>query len=117
MAPFVILPRGEKLINYKSRSTLYRLKRDGWFDPYIINYACKDHLDMKPKGKPKSGAYIDSIIEWRPSTGNRIKNQHLNQKFWLTLSNRSYINLFHDFGTKVYLLLKGLTLTKSPALR
>ena len=78
MAPICTFAEASKLLNYKSRSTLYRLKKDGWLSDYIINYAGKDHLDMKPKGKPKLGDYINSIIQWRPSTGNRIQNQKSN---------------------------------------
>ena len=55
MAPICTFAEASKLLNYRSRSTLYRLKRDGWLSDYIINYAGKDHLDMKPKGKLKLG--------------------------------------------------------------
>ena len=75
MAPICTFAEASKLLNYKSRSTLYRLKKDGWLSDYIINYAGKDHLDMKHRGKPKLGDYSKSIIQWTPSKGNHIQNQ------------------------------------------
>ena len=66
MAPICTFAEASKLLNYKSRSTLYRLKRDGWLSDYIINYAGKDHLDMKPKGNLN---WVITLI--RSSSGDR----------------------------------------------
>ena len=62
-----------KVLGYKSRSTLYKLKSDGWLDDYIIRYAGRDHLQLKPKGKPSLATHIMGVIQWRPS--NPIRNQ------------------------------------------
>ncbi|WP_413677162.1 hypothetical protein [Prochlorococcus marinus] len=42
------------------------MKRDGWLSDYIINYAGKDHLDMKPKGNLN---WVITLI--RSSNGDR----------------------------------------------
>ena len=62
-----------KVFGYKSRSTLYKLKSDGWLDDYIIHYSGRDHLQLKPKGKPSLATNIMGVIQWSPS--NPIRNQ------------------------------------------
>ena len=65
--PVCTFKEASQLLGYKSRSTLYKLKKDGWLDDYLVNVYGIDHLDMKPRGKQKLDEYIMSIIQWRPS--------------------------------------------------
>ena len=62
------------IIGYKSRSTLYRLKRDGWLDDYLINVNGKDMLKLHPRGKQKLSDRIMGIIQWRPRNPIREQN-------------------------------------------
>ena len=62
-----------KILGYKSRSTLYKLKKDGWLDDYLVKFAGRDHLYLKPRGKPKLATHIMEIIQWRPN--NPIMDQ------------------------------------------
>ena len=75
MSPVCTFKEASNLLGYRSRSTLYKLKKDGWLDDYIINFAGKDHLDLKPKGKQTLAEYINSIIQWRPSNGIRTQTR------------------------------------------
>ena len=58
-----------KILGYKSRSTLYKLKKDGWLDDYLVKFAGRDHLYLKPK----LATHIMEIIQWRPN--NHIRDQ------------------------------------------
>ena len=56
-----------KLMGYKSRSQLYKMKRDGWLNDYIVEIAGKNYLDLQPRGKASLDNHIMGIIQWRPS--------------------------------------------------
>ena len=73
MNPICTFKEASEILGYKSRSTLYKLKKDGWLDDYLIHIAGKDHLQLKPKGKPSLATHIMGVIQWRPS--NPIRNQ------------------------------------------
>ena len=49
--PLATFPEAAKLMGYKSRSQLYKLKRDGWLNDYIVEIAGKNYLDLKPRVK------------------------------------------------------------------
>ena len=46
------LEASEKL-GYRSPSTLYKLKKEGQLDDYLVEIQGRAHLVMKPAGKPK----------------------------------------------------------------
>ena len=75
MNPICTFAEAAKILGYKSRSTLYRLKRDGWLDDYLVNVNGKDMLKLHPRGKKKLSDHIMGIIQWRPS--NPIREQNL----------------------------------------
>ena len=51
-----------KLMGYKSRSQLYKMKRDGWLNDYIVEIAGKNYLDLQPRGKESLDNHIMGII-------------------------------------------------------
>ena len=58
-------------MGYKSRSQLYKMKRDGWLNDYIVEIAGKNYLDLQLRGKASLDNHIMGIIQWRPSNPNR----------------------------------------------
>ena len=59
-----------KMMGYKSRSTLYRLKRDGFLSDYLIEVNGRDQLLLAPHGLPELPEYLSSVVQWR--AGNVI---------------------------------------------
>ena len=59
-----------KMMGYKSPSTLYKLRKEGQLDDYLVDIQGRWHLVMKPAGKPKLKDYLASIVQWR--IGNLI---------------------------------------------
>ena len=54
-----------QLLGYKSRSTLYHLKKSGLLDDYLVNILGRDHLYLKPSGKPRLEDYVPMVVQWR----------------------------------------------------
>jgi len=54
-----------RLMGYKTRSVLYRLKRDGYLSDYLIEVNGRDQLLLAPHGLPKLPEYLSSIMQWR----------------------------------------------------
>ena len=54
-----------EILGYKSRSTLYWLKKNGLLDDYLVNIQGRDHLYLKPTGKPKLEDYVPTVVQWR----------------------------------------------------
>ena len=54
-----------ELLGYKSPSTLYKLRKEGQLDDYVVDIQGRAHLFLKPAGKPKSKDYLGSILRWR----------------------------------------------------
>jgi len=65
--------RSEQKAWLRSRSTLYKLKRDGLLDDYLVEVNGRDQLLLKPVGKPKLKDYLGSILQWH---ANRVINNH-----------------------------------------
>ena len=42
-----------EILGYRSPSTLYKLKKEGQLDDYLVEIQGRAHLVMKPVGKPK----------------------------------------------------------------
>ena len=54
-----------EILGYRSPSTLYKLKKEGQLDDYLVEIQGRAHLVMKPAGKSKSKDYLGSILRWR----------------------------------------------------
>tara|TARA_B100000965_G_scaffold215626_1_gene180311 strand:- start:21 stop:242 length:222 start_codon:yes stop_codon:yes gene_type:complete len=54
-----------EMMGYRSPSTLYKLKKEGQLDDYLVEIQGRAHLVMKPAGKPKLKDYLGSILRWR----------------------------------------------------
>ena len=65
--PLATFSEAAKLMGYESRSQLYKLKRDGCLNDYIVEIAGKNYLDLQPRGKVSLDNHIMGIIQWRPS--------------------------------------------------
>ena len=62
-----------RLMGDKTRSVLYRLKRDGYLNDYLIRGGGKDQLLLAPNGQPKLNDYLASILQWKV---NGVINNH-----------------------------------------
>ena len=62
-----------KLMGYKSRSTLYKLKKDGLLEDYLIEVQGRSCLLLTPYGLPKLKDYLGSILQWKI---NGVINNH-----------------------------------------
>ena len=54
-----------ELLGYRSPSTLYKLRKEGQLDDYLVEIEGRWHLVMNPAGKPKLKEYLGSILRWR----------------------------------------------------
>ena len=54
-----------EMMGYRSPSTLYKLRKEGQLDDYLVEIQGRWHLVMKPVGKPKFKKYLGSILRWR----------------------------------------------------
>ena len=54
-----------EMMGYRSPSTLYKLKKEGQLDDYVMDIDGRAHLVMKSVGKPKSKDYQFSILRSR----------------------------------------------------
>tara|TARA_B100000579_G_scaffold228446_1_gene187050 strand:- start:1191 stop:1412 length:222 start_codon:yes stop_codon:yes gene_type:complete len=62
-----------EILGYRSPSTLYKLKKEGQLDDYLVEIQWRAHLVMKPVGKPKLKDYLGSILQWKI---NGVINNH-----------------------------------------
>ena len=62
-----------KLLGYSSPSTLYKLRKEGQLEDYLVEIQGRWHLVMKPVGKPKSKEYLGTILQWKI---NEVINNH-----------------------------------------
>ena len=62
-----------EILGYRSPSTLYKLKKEGQLDDYLVEIQGRWHLVMKPVRKPKSKDYLGSILQWKI---NGVINNH-----------------------------------------
>ena len=54
-----------KMMGYKSPSTLYKLRKEGQLNDYVVDIQGRAHLVMKPAGKPKLKDYLGTILQWK----------------------------------------------------
>ena len=62
-----------ELLGYRSPSTLYKLRKEGQLDDYVVDINARAHLVMKPAGKPKLKDYLGTILQWK---SNGVINSH-----------------------------------------
>ncbi len=60
--PLATFSEAAKLMGFKSRSQLYKLKRDGWLNDYNVEIASKNYLDLQPRVKESLDNHIMGII-------------------------------------------------------
>ena len=65
-----------KMMGYKSPSTLYKLRKEGQLDDYLVEIEGRWHLVMKPHGKPKLREYLGTILRWRMGRMDGVINNH-----------------------------------------
>tara|TARA_B100000579_G_scaffold388049_1_gene360897 strand:+ start:152 stop:370 length:219 start_codon:yes stop_codon:yes gene_type:complete len=61
----ITITEASRELGYKSRSVLHRFISNGCLDDYLIEINGRDHLVLKPAGKPKLNEYLASIVQWR----------------------------------------------------
>ena len=54
-----------EILGYRSPSTLYKLKKEGQLDDYLVEIQGRWHLVLKPVGKPKLKDYLGTILQWK----------------------------------------------------
>ena len=54
-----------RFLGWKSRATLYRLRRDGWLKDYEETIEGKRYLDMKPSGKDSLARHCMGLLAYR----------------------------------------------------
>ena len=62
-----------QMLGYSSPSTLYKLRKEGQLEDYLVEIQGRWHLVMKPAGKPKLKDYLGSILQWKI---NGVINNH-----------------------------------------
>ena len=62
-----------KLLGYSSPSTLYKLRKEGQLEDYLVEIQGRWHLVIKPVGKPKLKEYLGTIQQRKL---NVIINKH-----------------------------------------
>jgi len=65
-----------EMMVYRRPSTLYKLRKEGQLDDYVVDINARAHLVMKPAGKPKSKEYLGSILRWRMGRMDGVINNH-----------------------------------------
>ena len=62
-----------EILGYRSPSMLYKLKKEGQLDNYLVEIQGRAHVVTKPIGKPKSKDYLGTILQWKI---NGVINNH-----------------------------------------
>jgi len=62
-----------QMLGYSSPSTLYKLRKEGQLEDYLVEIQGRWHLVMKPVEKPKLKDYLGSILQWKI---NGVINNH-----------------------------------------
>ena len=48
--PYCTYSETARILGYQSRSTLYKVRKDGWLKHYEVDIDGKRYLDLHPKG-------------------------------------------------------------------
>ena len=72
--PYCTYSETARILGYSSRSTLYKVRRDGWLKHYEVSIEGKKYLDLHPKGHSPLDQHLKGILQWRPSNPIRKMN-------------------------------------------
>ena len=72
--PYCTYSETARILGYSSRSTLYKVRRDGWLKPYEVSIEGKTYLDLNPRGHSPLDVHLQGILQWRPSNPTRKMN-------------------------------------------
>ena len=72
--PYCTYSELARILGYQSRSTLYKVRKDGWLKHYEVYIEGKKYLDLHPKGYKPLDQYLKGILQWRPSNPIRKIN-------------------------------------------
>ena len=64
----------EAILGYSSRSTLYKVRKDGWLKSYEVSIEGKRYLDLHTRNHQPLDQYLKGILQWRPSNPIRKMN-------------------------------------------
>ena len=64
--PLATFSEAAKLMGYKIRSQLYKRKRDGWLNDYIVEIGGKTYFDLQARGKESLDNHIMGIFNGDP---------------------------------------------------
>ena len=72
--PYCTYIETARIFGYSSRSTLYKVRRDGLLKPYEVSIDGKKYLDLNLRGRSPLDQYLKGILQWRPSNPIRKMN-------------------------------------------
>ena len=72
--PYCTYSETARILGYSSRSTLYKVRKDGWLKPYEVSIDSKKYLGLNPRGRSPLDQYLKGILQWRPSNPIRKLN-------------------------------------------
>ena len=65
--PYCTYSETARILGYSSRSTLYKVRNDGWLKHYEVSIDGRKYLDLHPRGRSPLDQYLKGILQWRPS--------------------------------------------------
>ena len=65
--PYCTYSETARILGYSSRSTLYKVRKDGWLKQYEVSIDGRKYLDLYPRGLSPLDKYLKGILQWRPS--------------------------------------------------
>jgi len=72
--PYCTYSETARILGYSSRSTLYKVRNDGWLKHYEVSIEGKKYLDLHPRGHSPLDQHLKGILQWRPSNPIRKMN-------------------------------------------
>ena len=66
--------KNRRILGYSSRSTLYKVRKDGWLKSYEVSIDGRKYLDLHPRGHSPLDQHLKGILQWRPSNPIRKMN-------------------------------------------
>ena len=72
--PYCTYSETARILGYSSRSTLYKVKNDGWLKHYEVSIDGKKYLDLHPRAYSSLDQHLKGILQWRLSDPIRKMN-------------------------------------------
>ena len=72
--PYCTYSETARILGYSSRSTLYKVKNDGWLKHYEVSIDGRNYLDLHPRGHSPLDQHLKGILQWRRSNPIRKMN-------------------------------------------